>query len=87
MPKDLKTLQNEFQEFETKFVVLLVNEKTILARDKKREENCQMGPRCLVLLQEFKDAAYSEKYILDTSKLSVEETVNEILNEKRFQTK
>ena len=69
----------------TKFVVLLVDEKTILSRDKERREDCQMKDRCLVLLQNFKSANFPENYILDTTKLSVEETVNEIIEKERFQ--
>lgn len=84
MPKDLKVLQNHFKDFETKFVVLLVDEKTILKRGKERREDCQMGDRCLVLLQNFKDENFKENHILDTTKLSIEETVNEIINKERF---
>lgn len=85
MPKDLKMLQDHFKDYETKFVVLLVDEKSILSRDKERREDCQMKDRCLVLLQNFKSANFPENYILDTTKLSVEETVNEIIEKERFQ--
>ena len=46
-----------------------------------------MGPRCLELLQDFKEVEYPKQYILDTSKLSVEETVKEILKQDQFQLK
>ena len=77
-------LQTHFKDFETKFVVLLVDGETILNRDKERREDCQMGERCLLLLQNFKAANFQEKYILDTSNLSVEESVNEIIKKERF---
>ena len=68
-------LQTHFKDFETKFVVLLVDGETILNRDKERREDCQIGERCLLLLQNF---------ILDTSKFSVEESVKEIIKKERF---
>ena len=87
MPENLSLLQNSFGGIDTKFIVLLVNEETILARDKERREDWQMDPRCLELLQDFKEAEYPKQYILDTSKLSVEETVKEILKQNQFQLK
>ena len=87
MPENLSLLQNSFEGIDTKFIVLLVDEETILARDKERREDWQMGPRCLELLQDFKEAEYPKQNILDTSKLSVEETVKEILNQNQFQLK
>ena len=87
MPEKLSLLQNAFEGIDTKFIVLLVDEETILARDKERRKDWQMGPRCLELLQDFKEVEYPKQYILDTSKLSVEETVKEILNQNQFQLK
>jgi len=58
-----------------KFVCLLTSEETLMARDLERPEDCQMGKRCLVLLNSFKNKGFDSKYILYTDNLSVDETV------------
>ena len=77
-------LKSIFENVETKFVVLLVNEETILKRDKERPEEHQMKERCLVLLNEFLNNNYDEKYILYTDKLTINQTVDEIINNKNI---
>lgn len=77
-------LKNKFKNVEIKFVVLMVDEDTIVKRDSCRELDCQMGERSLVLLNEFKKANFDNKYILDTSNLSITETVIEIEKNNRF---
>ena len=62
----------------------MVDEKTIIERDKERPIDCRMGERSLILLQEFKDTNYDKKYILDTTNMSIEETVQEIITNNRF---
>ena len=59
-------LKEIFKNVDMKFVVLLVDEKTIIERDKLRPEDCQMKERCLVLLNNFKDYAFDKKHILYT---------------------
>lgn len=44
----------------------------------------QMGERSIILLKEFNGMDYSNKYYLDTSLLSVEETVDEIIQNDNF---
>lgn len=83
-PTVLKQLQNEFKNYSIKFIVLLVDENTILLRDQERAEDCQMKERCITLLESFKNNNYNEKNILDTSNISIDETVSIIENEKRF---
>ncbi len=82
--EDLKMLKEEFKDFKIKFVVLMTDEETIIKRDKERPLDWQMGKRSLVLLNEFKNMNYDKKYILDTSKLSVEATARIIEEENRF---
>lgn len=48
-------IRNEFSNCEIRFVVLLVDEETILARDKIRPAEFQMKERCIILLNEFKE--------------------------------
>ena len=83
-PDQLDMIIKEFEGYEIKFTVLLVDEETILARDKRRPEEFQMKERCIVLLNEFKDHNYPEEYILDTSHITVDETVDSVLKEDRF---
>lgn len=80
----LDMLKNEFKDVEIKFIVLMVNEETIIKRDKERPLDWQMGERSVVLLNDFKNAKYDDKYILDTSELSIEETIQEIETQNRF---
>lgn len=67
-----------------KFVVLMTNEETLLKRDSERPEDCQMKDRCLALLNSFKQKGFEEKYILDTTKLSIDESVQTIMGQDRF---
>ena len=72
------------QNYRIKFIVLLVDENTLLLRDKQRPEDCQMKERCITLLKSFKNNNYNEKNILDTSKLSINEIISIIENDNRF---
>ena len=83
-PDRLEMIKKELKDYTIKFTVLLVNEESILARDLRRPEEYQMKERCIVLLNEFRDHNYDEKFILDTSHLTVDETVNKVLSEDRF---
>ena len=72
------------QNYRIKFIVLLVDENSLLLRDKERPEDCQMKERCITLLKSFKNNNYNEKNILDTSKLSINEIISIIENDNRF---
>ena len=43
-----------------------------------------MKERCIVLLNNFRNKGYDSKNILDTSNLSIDETINIIENDNRF---
>lgn len=75
-------MQGEFKDYNIKFIVLLVDEKTLLLRDKERSEDCQMNERCITLLNSFKNNNYDKQYILDTSNITVSETVDIFENDK-----
>lgn len=77
-------IKKRFNKYITKFVVLIVDEKTILLRDSQRPKDCQMKERCIVLLNSFKNTKYEKDYFLDTTNLSVEETISIIENDDRF---
>lgn len=61
-----------------------MDEKTIIECDKLRPEDCQMGDRSIVVLNEFKGKGYDINYILDTSNILPEDTTTLILNEEKF---
>lgn len=83
-PTPLKQMREEFKDYSIKFVVLLVDEINLLLRDKERPEECQMHERCITLLNSFKDTNYNKQNILDTSNITVNETVDIIENNNRF---
>ena len=83
-PKILEKIKGKFKNYNTKFIVLLTDEKTILERDKNRPKDCQMKERCIILLNNFKNYDYNKNNILDTSNLSIEETVKIIENNNKF---
>ena len=80
----LEIMKTEFEDYSIKFVVLLVDENTLLSRDKERPKDCQMKERCITLLQGFKNTNYNKQNILDTANLSVDDTINIIENNDRF---
>ena len=59
--------------------MLLTSSEELLKRDKQRPLDCQMKDRCIVLLNDFKYKNYDKKDIIDTTNLSVDEVVDEIL--------
>lgn len=77
-PENIKALQDKFKEYKIKFIILITDEGTLLSRDKERPKDCQMGERCLTLLNDFKNKNYNKNNFLDTSNLSVNETLEEI---------
>ena len=82
--KDIKLLKQKFGNYNIKFVVLLTNEDILIERDKERPLDCQMGERSLILLNEFKDELFDEDNIIDTSKLTIKETVDDIINNEKY---
>ena len=83
-PSNLSILNQTFKDYDKRFVVLLVDEETLLRRDALRPEDCQMKERCIVLLNNFKKHNYDEKFIIDTSKTSIEESASIAINDERF---
>lgn len=80
-------LKQIFKKFDTKFIVLLVDEVTLLNRDAERPEDKQMKERCSVLLKSFIEYNYEEKYILRTDNISIKESIDKIINDDRFLVK
>ena len=82
--EDYLKLKEEFKDYTTKFVVLLTDEKTIIERDKLRAVDCRMNERCIILLNSFLNKNYPENNKLYTQNLTIEETVNEIINNDKY---
>ena len=82
--KQVEDIKKNFLNCEIKFVCLMVDETTIVKRDKLRSEDCQMGERALVLLNEMRGHNFNENNILDTSNLSAEETYIDIMRSNRY---
>ena len=83
-PENIKALQDKFKEYKIKFIILITDEETLLSRDKERPKDCQMGERCLTLLNDFKNKNYNKNNFLDTSNLSVNETLEEIEKDNKY---
>ena len=62
----------------------MVDEKTLLLRDLERPEDCQMKDRCITLLNNFKNKKYDHRFVLDTTDLSIDDTVNVIIHNRGF---
>lgn len=82
--ENIKALQDKFKEYKIKFIILITDEGTLLSRDKERPKDCQMGERCLTLLNNFKNKNYNKNNFLDTSNLSVNETLEEIEKDNKY---
>lgn len=83
-PEILEKIKNRFINYKTKFVILITTENEILRRDSLRTEDCQMKERCIELLKNFKCKKFDEKFYLDTSDLTVEETVQAIEKSNKY---
>lgn len=83
-PEEIEILRKEFNNYTIKFVVLIVDEKTIMKRDKERPKDCQMKERCIILLNKFKEGNYNSNNFLDTTNLNIDETVKIIENNNQF---
>ena len=83
-PKDIEYLRSTFKDYIIKFVVLMADEITLLARDSGRPVDVQMKERCTELLESFKSKKYDTNYMLDTSHMTIDQTVRIIETDNRF---
>ena len=85
IPKDrAERLARQFSFAKVKFIALLVDEETIIKRDKLRPVDSQMGERSIVLLKNALKENYNPNNVLYTTNLTEEQTFNEIMNNDRF---
>ena len=81
-PEVLKKIKERFSRF--KFVILITDEDELLKRDLLRPEDCRMRERCVVLLNNFKNNNYDKDYMLDITKLSVDEVIEHLEKDDKF---
>jgi hypothetical protein len=53
-------------------------------RDKQRPIDCQMNERCIILLNNFENYNYDDKYVYYIDNVGVDDIVDEILKNDRF---
>jgi hypothetical protein len=69
------------------YVVLWTDPETLMKRDQLRLPEHQMGQRCLILINEFKEKRINNKHLLDTSQNNVDvihQVVEEIIYNKQY---
>lgn len=74
-------IKEKYKDHNVKFVMLVADLSVLITRDMQRPIECQMGERCSILLNNFLNSGFDAKYILDTTKLSITDTVNHIIND------
>lgn len=88
-PSEANWLASELESLNVRiiYVVFMVDDETIIRRDRLRDPSIQMGERSLILLNEFRESLKDDRYILNTQEYSVDqvdEVIEEILNNDRF---
>ena len=78
----MEKIKERFSRF--KFVILITDEDELLKRDLLRPEDCRMRERCVVLLNNFKNNNYDKDYMLDITKLSVDEVIEHLEKDDKF---
>lgn len=80
--------KSKHRDIKVVYVVLLVDQETIVLRDRLRPEEDQMGERSLILLQEFdSNGSLSDRHKLYTQHYSVEqlpEIIKEIIHNEKY---
>jgi hypothetical protein len=69
------------------YVVLMVDQETLIYRDSLRPQENQMGERSLILLKEFEESVLNTKYILDTTPYNdtqLDQIIQEIQSNKKY---
>ena len=80
--KDYEILKEKFNKYNIVFKVLLVSEEELLRRDSLRDVDCRMNERCIVLLNSFKKQCFNKENIIDTTNLTIKETLSKIMEVK-----
>jgi 2-phosphoglycerate kinase len=85
-PEHLKKLMGLFdrKNLKVKYIVLISKEDELIKRDGERILEHRMGKRVLELLNEFRRLKIESKYIIDTTEMCVDDIVNMIIADDRF---
>ena len=81
---DLSKIKERFHNYPIKFVILISDEDTLIKRDRRREISNQIKERCKILLQDFINKNFDDRFYLDTSNMDIDEISKEILNKSQF---
>jgi len=69
------------------YVVLWTDPDTLLKRDQERLAKHQMGDRCLILMEEFRQSELNKKHLLDTSRIdapALHQVIDEIRSNRQY---
>lgn len=88
-PEDVYVLREKLDDLDVcmKYVVLWTNKNILMARDRLRKPEFQMGERCLILMEEFRDAEIDKNHIFDTSKVeinAIESVIHDIIKNDKY---
>lgn len=88
-PKELNLFVKQIKDIDIRiiYVVLLVDQETLVRRDSQRPPEDQMGERSIDSLKEFNESSIDKRYVIDTSNENINELesiINEIKTNKRF---
>ena len=84
LPEQIDRIRKEFSGYTIRFIVLMVDEDTVILRDSQRPEDLQMKERSIVLLNDFRSYGYKDCHILDTSHMTIDEAVTVAMEDDRF---
>ncbi|MEW9700398.1 AAA family ATPase [Paenibacillus sp. SI8] len=88
-PNEAYWLRERLKELNANVVytVLWAEPEILLSRDQLRRPEDQMGERCLILIEEFKESGLKSNHVLDTSQHrgdAIHVTIEEIMNNKQY---
>lgn len=76
---DYELLRKKFKDANIIFKVLITSEEELIRRDKLRLEKNRMNDRCIKLLNEFRNQKFKQENIIDTTNLSIEDTLKVVI--------
>ncbi len=84
MPADIERLKKGLQGIKTYFSILVADKEVIISRDKSRKLSHQMGERVALLLEEFKNQEFDQKFYIDTSQIKAKDVAQHLLANNKY---